>query len=334
MSAVVQHEASTEISTSPSGKQLAPYEKAIVNAESTFAQVANGLDFNVERIFAMQALMKTDYAMKVANANPRSVRLAMLNLAATGLTLNPANAYAYLVPRDNEIKLDISYKGLIKIATDAGSIRWGKADIVHELDVFEYSGPAEKPVHRAEVFKDRGPMIGVYCIAKTRDGDILTDFMDLEEIHKIRNKSDLYARQKKGPWVEWEGQMTKKAMIKRASKTWPYTDRSDRIFKAIALANDAEGGYSFDHEPLTRKVSPNDSVGQGFEPEQMEFLEGHAAALTDLFESYGDDKEKRAEGAKVAVERMAALKLDSEEYTWVWAEFPSYMRTAMKKAQA
>lgn len=322
---------SQEVTTSPSGKKLAPYEKAIVNAEQTFAQVANGLDFNVERIFAMQALMKTDFAMKVANANPRSVRLAMLNLAATGLTLNPANAYAYLVPRDNEIKLDISYKGLIKIATDAGSIRWGKADLVHETDSFTYRGPAREPDHTANVFaKDRGEVIGVYCIARTRDGDTLTDFMDLEEIQKIRSASSAWVNGKpgrKGPWENWFGEMVKKSMIKRASKTWPYTDRSEKLFQAIEMANDAEGGYDLSGE-LTRKVSPNDGVGQDFSEEQITFLAGHAAALQDLYEA-ADDK---AAGAKAAKDRLDALKLDPDEYSWVWKEFPSAMRSAMKRA--
>ena len=321
-----------EITTSPAGKPLAPYEKAIVNAEQTFAQVANGLDFNVERIFAMQALMKTDYAMKVANANPRSVRLAMLNLAATGLTLNPANAYAYLVPRDNEIKLDISYKGLIKIATDAGSIRWGKADLVHETDSFTYRGPAREPDHTANVFaKNRGEVIGVYCIARTRDGDTLTDFMDMTEIEKIRGASSAWVNGKpgrKGPWENWFGEMVKKSMIKRASKTWPYTDRSEKLFQAIEMANDAEGGYVLDPNAQGFKALPTDGVGEGFSEEQIAFLAANAAAIQDVFEAEAD----KAEGARLANLRLANLNLDADEHTWVWKEFPSQMRTAMKKA--
>src|SRR5699024_4730054 len=104
--------------------QMQPYVGAIKKAEKKFSEVSAGLSVNYERecIFAMQALMKTDYAMKVANQNPQSVQLAMINVGSTGITLNPANAYAYLVPRDGQIVLDISYKGLIKIATDSGAI--------------------------------------------------------------------------------------------------------------------------------------------------------------------------------------------------------------------
>ena len=229
-------------------RELQPYENAIQTARDRFQHVAaQTVNYDKECIFAMQALMKTDYAMKVANENPKSVHLAMINVASTGLTLNPANAYAYLVPRDGQIVLDISYKGLIKIATDSGAIVWARADVVYSADTFTYHGPASIPDHQADPFKtDRGDIIGVYCIAKTKDGDILTEAMPMAELAKIRDKSMAYAKKKAGPWVDWFEQMAKKAIIKRASKTWPYTN--DKLAQVIEVANDAEGGYEFDSE--------------------------------------------------------------------------------------
>jgi recombination protein RecT len=231
-------------------KELAPYQSAIAKVKDQFVSAAGDLlRYDDESIFAMQALMKTDYAMTIANKNPQSVTLAMRNVASTGLSLNPAHAYAYLVPRDGSIMLDISYKGLIKIATDSGAILWARADLVYEQDSFEYNGPALIPVHKAEVFKrDRGLLVGAYCIAKTRDGDILTEIIPASEIEKIRSKSELYTRKKTGPWVEWFTQMVKKAVIKRASKTWPYTGHSGKLFEAIELANASEGGYTVEAE--------------------------------------------------------------------------------------
>jgi recombination protein RecT len=230
-------------------RELLPYEKAIQGAKERFLNIAgDAKTYDVESIFAMQAVMKTEWAMKVANANPMSVKLAMINVASTGLTLNPAHGYAYLVPRDHAIVLDISYRGLIKIATDTGSVLWARADLVHEADEFTYHGPAAMPVHKANVFKERGEVVGAYCIAKTHDGDVLTEIMGMDEIEKIRAKSDLYAKKKSGPWVEWFAQMAKKSIIKRASKTWPYTDRSEKLLNAVELANDSEGGYTLDAE--------------------------------------------------------------------------------------
>lgn len=236
-------------------QQLAPYQHAIQKSKDRFAKVAaSTVNYDRESIFAMQALMKTNFAMETANKNPQSVHLAMINVASTGLTLNPANAYAYLVPRDGAIVLDISYKGLIKIATDTGSIEWARADVVHEADTFTYRGPAVVPEHTSDPFKsDRGDIVGVYCIAKTKHGDVLTEVMDRAEIEKIRGKSMAYVRGKAqnksgGPWDEWFVQMCKKAIIKRASKTWPYTDQIDRLGEAIEIANNAEGGYALESE--------------------------------------------------------------------------------------
>ncbi|NII73949.1 recombination protein RecT [Dyella sp. SG562] len=224
--------------------EMAPYQTAIQKSKDRFTKIAatHVVNYDKESIFAMQMLMKTDYAMQTANNNPYSVQLAMINVASTGLTLNPANGYAYLVPRDGQIVLDISYKGLIKIATDSGSILWARADIVYQDDSFAYNGPAAMPEHRADAFKaDRGPIVGAYCVAKTKDGDILCETMPIAELEKIRQKSSAYAKKKAGPWVEWFEQMAKKAVIKRASKTWPYTD--DRLAQAIEVANTSEGGY-------------------------------------------------------------------------------------------
>jgi len=224
---------------------------AIERAKDDFTRVAGDLlKFDDESIFAMQALMKNEFAMSTANKNPKSVHLAMRNVASTGLSLNPAHGYAYLVPRDGSIVLDISYKGLIKIATEAGAILWARADIVCEQDTFTYHGPAAMPDHKAEVFRDRGEVIGCYSIAKTVDGDILTEVMDRVEIDKIRGKSDLYAKRKSGPWVEWFVQMCKKAVIKRSSKTWPYTDRAQKLLDAIELSNQSEGGYTLESEAV------------------------------------------------------------------------------------
>ena len=237
-------------------QQIAPYQHAIQKAKDRFAKVASSaVNYDRESIFAMQALMKTDFAMQTANKNPQSVRLAMINVASTGLTLNPANGYAYLVPRDGAIVLDISYKGLIKIATDTGSIEWARADVVYDSDTFVYKGPALIPEHIADPFKkDRGEIVGVYCIAKTNQGDVLTEVMDREELEKIRSKSSAYSQMKNGqpapsgPWVEWFVQMAKKAVIKRASKTWPYTEQTDRLGEAIEIANTSEGGYNLESE--------------------------------------------------------------------------------------
>ncbi len=197
-----------------------------------------------EANFAMQAIHKNDYTLKAFQGNPASLRDAIINVASIGLSLNPATAYAYLVPRDGAICLDISYKGLIKMATDTGSIMWCRADVVYSSDSFEYKGPAAAPVHTANPFdKDRGEIVGVYCIAKTCDSDYLVEVMTEQEIQDIRSKSKSITGNgaKYSPWNTFPNEMRKKAVIKRASKTWPRTDRHEKLAKVIEYVNQDEG---------------------------------------------------------------------------------------------
>src|SRR5690606_33257577 len=224
--------------------ELKPYQSAIAKAKERFIGIAGEEKaYDVESIFAMQALMKTDFAMRTANDNPQSVHLAMISVASTGLTLNPAHGYAYLVPRDGAIVLDISYKGLIKIATDTGSVLWARAECVYEKDTFRYCGPAAMPEHEADPFSDRGEIVGAYCIAKTPDGDILTEVMARAAIEQLRSASTAWTRGRdgrKGPWEDYFSEMCRKAVIERARKTWPYTDRHGRMALAVDIANQAE----------------------------------------------------------------------------------------------
>lgn len=309
-------------------KELAPWQSAIQGARERFETNSDLVKYDRESIFAMQAIMKTDFAMKIANQNPTSVKLAMINVASTGLTLNPANGYAYLVPRDNAIHLDISYKGLIKIATDTGAIRWARAELVHEADTFVYHGPATAPEHRSEPFKERGEAIGVYCIAKTSDGDILTEIMPRDELEKIRSKSMAYAKSKSGPWAEWFDQMAKKSVIKRASKTWPYTERSDVLSHAVEIANASEGGYDLEPEKPERVYAGRPVDGcqiQDMDPERQPVIRELADSIL-----------AKADAGKLdeAANEYATAALDAEEKIALWGMLPSHHRSSIKRIQS
>lgn len=203
----------------------------------------NMVSWEAESQFAIQAIQKNS---GLAKCPPYTVQNAVINIAAVGLTLNPADGYAYLIPEYNkdsgktECQLRISFKGLIKAATDSGAIKWVKAEIVKEDDTFNYKGPCELPEHIMDPFKPRGVSVGVYCIAKTCEDDILVDLMPWEEVLKIRA-----AAKTMKVWDAWPDEMAKKAIIKRAAKQWPKTKKSSQLHKAVEVINDLEGS-SFD----------------------------------------------------------------------------------------
>ncbi|MFN3375503.1 MAG: recombinase RecT [Burkholderiaceae bacterium] len=221
-------------------------EQDIYAARPQFEAVLTDRDMRFEREagFAMQTLEANSFALSIAQRNRQSVVNAITNVAAIGLSLNPATKLAYLVPRKTGIVLEISYIGLVKLATDTGSVRWVKAELVYEADHFEIDGYGKPPVHRFNPFaKDRGPVVGAYCVAKTSDGDYLTDAMSIEEIHAIRDRSEAWKNGQKGPWKTDPGEMAKKTVVKRASKLWPHSERLDQ---AVHLLNtEGEEGIDF-----------------------------------------------------------------------------------------
>lgn len=213
-----------------------------------------------ESQFAIQAIQKND---ALAKCSIHTVHNAVINVAAVGLTLNPALGYAYLVPESGECNLKVSFKGLLKIATDSGSILWAKAEVVKANDTFTYCGPCALPVHEMNAFGDRGATIGAYCIAKTHQGDYLVDVMGMEDINKIKN-----AAKTKNVWTAWPDEMIKKAIIKRASKQWPKTDRDDRLDRAIAVVNEYEG--SEDVARTEKDITPKETVKQPIADDRFE----------------------------------------------------------------
>lgn len=233
--------------------QVMTWSDVIDQSADKFNQIANRaqlVTWAEESQFAIQSIQKND---ALAKCSPHTVQNAVINVAAVGLTLNPALGYAYLVPEGGECNLKVSFKGLLKIATDSGSILWAKAEIVKAGDQFEYLGVCTPPVHKMNPFTARGETVGVYCAAKTHQGDFLVDYMDMENINKVKN-----AAKSKNVWNAWPDEMIKKAMIKRASKQWPKTDRDDRLDRAIAVVNEYEGSEEMPRQErdITPKQDP------------------------------------------------------------------------------
>jgi recombination protein RecT len=209
---------------------------AIQEARDDFSRVLvdRSISFERESGFAIQILQNNDYTMKIAMGDKTSLIAAITNIAAIGISLNPARKQAYLVPRGGKICLDISYVGLLDIAIASGSIVWGQAELVRENDAFRKVGMDKQPVHEFEPFgKDRGAIVGGYVVVKLHNGDYLTTTMDIEEVFSIRDRSESW-KKKSGPWKTDEGEMIKKTVIRRAYKLWPKTERLDSAMNQLS----------------------------------------------------------------------------------------------------
>ncbi|KAB8312969.1 recombinase RecT [Erwinia endophytica] len=229
-----------------------------------FEQVCSekSVTFKRESEFAMQIFANNDYLAGVAVQNPTSTRSAIMNVSAIGITLNPAQKLAYLVPRKGAICLDISYMGLMHIAQQSGAIKWCQSAIVRKNDKFMRSGIDKAPRHDFNEFdtqEQRGDVVGAYTVIKTDEGDYLTHTMRAEDIFSIRDRSEAWKAYKtKGkscPWVTDEEQMILKTVVKQAAKYWP---RRERLDAAIDYVNTEGGeGIAFNNDSQQeRDVSP------------------------------------------------------------------------------
>lgn len=315
-------------------RSQAPALLAIGNSRERFESIsvaaATKMAYESESMFAMQAIQKNDYIYGIANSAPDSVRNAVINVASIGLSLNPVTAYAYLVPRDKRICLDISYQGLIKIATDTGSIRWAKAELVYSNDKFVYKGVGLSPEHEFNPFGSRGDFAGVYCVAKTSDGDYLVETMTAEQIYEIRNKSEAYkafaaGKTKQCPWVDFEGEMTKKTCIKRASKTWPKSQRGDRLQTAINILNENGEGIDFNDNTVVEHKS-RDQI----EKEQYDALcDMYIDSLVCIREALGNEDYSTAKEAwgELSEETQMALWKAPSKGGWFTTKEREQMRS-------
>ncbi len=280
--------------------------------------ISNDINFEAEAGFAIQILMSNDYALSVARTNRQSVIDAVTNVAAIGISLNPAKKQAYLVPRKGAICLDISYMGLIDLAVATGSILWAQCVIVYESDKFELNGVDKQPTHMRDPFKkDKGVINGAYSCVKTPQGDFLTHAMPISEIYAIRDRSEAYKKNKSGPWVSDEGEMIKKTVIKQAFKYWPKT--SPHLEQAIHyLNNDAVESIDFktEQERILSPENPFDDLDE----ESTAWLDGLAEEVNAM------NPETEIE----AIYKKVCTLLNSEKF-YINKHLNSKVRSALKK---
>jgi len=215
-------------------RALAPYEAHIydVKVKKTFLEVTNEKTYLKEVIFAKQAFDASDSLQKCA---PASIRNAIVNVALTGATLNPALQQAFLIPRKGKACLDFSYRGLTQIAVSSGGVLDIDADVVYDKDEFIYErGLSPVLTHRPFMGGDRGKKKYVYATAVLPSGIKKFIVLDAFEIDKVKKTSQA----KSGPWVDWEDEMWRKTAVKKLYKLLPQTER---MSTAVAVLNAHEG---------------------------------------------------------------------------------------------
>lgn len=197
-----------------------------------------------ELSFANQLIAGNDY---LAGCSKQSLAAAVVNVANIGLTLNPASKEAYLVPRKNtgknvtEANLQPSYIGLCKLITQAGMVSNIIANVVCENDQFtmDLADNSRPVVHIPKLrTSERGRVVGAYALATLTNGLKQVEWMDVDELYKVREMSESWkseSRRKYSPWENHEAEMMRKTVVRRIYKYLPRGGNNAAADRAIEL---------------------------------------------------------------------------------------------------
>tara|TARA_R110002096_G_scaffold220851_1_gene409389 strand:- start:1239 stop:2051 length:813 start_codon:yes stop_codon:yes gene_type:complete len=215
-----------------------------------------------------KAMIEYRYALTQFQTNPslqkcdaNSILTAVINVAQTSLTLNPAFGLAYLIPRRGRCCLDISYKGMIKLLRDSNSIRDIEAHMVFDDEQFDIDIPTNKLSHKKVHAKSEAEHMsrkihGCYSRAILPTGDVSFEFMPLWELDKVRSKS---ASKEGAVWKEWRDEMYKKTVIKRHSKRL-ISSTSPELMAALSVDNDNHGLKTLRNKSKLLQVLESEAV--------------------------------------------------------------------------
>lgn len=172
----------------------------------------------------------------IATCEKTSVLSACMKAAQDGLTLDGREAA--LVKYGTKAMYLPMVAGIMKLVRNSGQLSSLTAQIVYEKDKFSYNpATGEAPNHEPDWFGTRGKVIGVYAVAKLKDGSVVVEIMSKDEVEAIRARSK---GKDNGPWKTDWNEMARKTVIRRISKYLPKsTDRDDeRVFNAIERDDD------------------------------------------------------------------------------------------------
>lgn len=217
------------------------------------AGVSEG-EFLREIGFAIQQINKNPQLM---TASKQSIYQAIMNVAQIGLSLNPITQYAYLIPRwsrqtgNVEASLEPSYKGLMKLLTDTGTVKSIEVRLVYsgEECIVDYASAEKIIKHIPNVFSGNEPtdIMGVYSLAVLNDGSKHLEAMSKKQLDDIREISESWVAFKSGKvknciWNQSPEEMYRKTVIKRHFKFLPKSEVfTEKIDNAIELDNKNNG---------------------------------------------------------------------------------------------
>ncbi|EDO7126560.1 hypothetical protein GJN85_06330 [Campylobacter coli] len=192
---------------------------------------------------------KDNVVMKVLRDNQTASFLKVKNLSEAGLSI--LNNDYYIVPMGNNVNIEPSYMGLVKVATNEALKRGFeiivKSDTVSNSD--EVKIITENEIDNLSISKNPldNSIKGAYAlISIVKNGNLLyrkAEFLNKEQLDTIKSKTF----SKGGVYKEFPEEMARKSAIRRAIKHINYFIKSDVLDGVISIDNE---NYNFSNSNL------------------------------------------------------------------------------------
>lgn len=170
----------------------------------------------------MSALSTTP---QLNDCTPKSFLGAMMTAAQLGLEPNTPLGQAYLIPYRNkgtlEAQFQLGYKGLIDLAYRSGEVELVQAQCVYENDKFNCQFGLEPKLEHIPADKDRGDLVKVYALFKTKSGGFGFEVMSVDDVEKHAKKYSKAYSSSYSPWKTNFEEMAKKTVLKKCLKYAP-----------------------------------------------------------------------------------------------------------------
>jgi len=222
----------------PKQSEMKTWQQALMSLPNKFSQLSIKPKRTTIELGYATMIIKNNNALKSCSA--QSVFDSVIYSARIGITLNPSFGFAYLVPRGGKCCLDIGYRGWCATLKSYGSVKHIDAHIVYEDEKFDWNPADQILKHKPKFAKTeedqkKRSIVCAYSVAILPTGEKVYEVIPAWELSKIKNVSS--ASKGFSPYTEWEGEMIRKAPIKRLAKKLMTLQSDDRVNAMFEVEN-------------------------------------------------------------------------------------------------
>ena len=266
---------------------------------------------NVDRFMQSAMLAITNPKMpNLVKCSKESIFRSLREAAAYGLELNGMLGQAYLIPYNVKgvmtCNLQLGYKGLIALARRSNTIKTIAAEPIHENDIFEVElGMGRKLSHKIDITKERGEVIGYYCLVELCNGGSQFKVMSKKDVENHRNKfSKAYdPKDSSNIWNKNFDAMALKTVVIQALKLCPISiEAMDAVMKDERadmkdVTDDVE--YTVTDEPVETTETPAIE-----EPKEQKIAKPNMEPMQPSFDEMNGMTDEEMAAADAAFDEM------------------------------